>query len=83
MLEIGSMIRKKREAKGWTQKELGEKLFVSDKTISRYENNQNFPDISMLLDIARVLEFDYQELIEGNAYIEKKKRKNNKDIDCH
>ena len=75
MLEFGQTIKAKREQKGLTQKQLGQLLYVSDKTVSRWENNQIYPDITMLLDISRVLEIDYQELIEGSDYIEKKKAK--------
>ena len=71
MLSFGDTIRSKREAKGWTQKELGQKLYVSDKAISRWENNRSYPDITLLLEIANVLEFDYQELIDITYAIEK------------
>ena len=72
-MKFGEIVKREREAKGWTQKELGDKLFVSNKAISRYENNQSYPDITMLLDLAKVLEIDYQELIEGSDYINRKK----------
>ena len=72
-MKFGEIIKREREAKGWTQKQLGDKLFVSNKAISRYENNQSYPDITMLLDLANVLEIDYQELIEGSDYINRKK----------
>ena len=75
MLEFGQTIKAKREQKGLTQKQLGLLLYVSEKTVSRWENNQIYPDITMLLDISKVLEIDYQELIEGSDYIEKKKAK--------
>ena len=73
MLEFGQTIKERREQKGLTQKQLGQLLYVSDKTVSRWENNQIYPDITMLLDISKVLEIDYQQLIEGSDYIEKKK----------
>ena len=71
MLEFGQKIKAKREAKGLTQKQLGQLVYVSDKTVSRWENNQTCPDITMLLELAKVLEFDYQELLEGEAYIQR------------
>lgn len=81
MLKFGQTIKQKREEKGWTQKELAQRLYVSDKAVSRWENNQSYPDITLLLEIASVLEFDYQELLEGQKYVErqlkaKKKRRN-------
>ena len=82
MLEFGATIRKKREEKGWTQKELAEKLYVSDKAVSRWENNQSYPDITLLLEIASVLDFDYQELLEGQIYVQRqiKKEKGKKSV---
>ena len=80
MLEFGQTIKARREQKGLTQKQLGQLLYVSDKTVSRWENNQIYPDITMLLDISKVLEIDYQQLIEGSDYIEKKKAKQEKQM---
>ena len=54
MLEFGQTIKAKREQKGLTQKQLGQLLYVSDKTVSRWENNQIYPDITMLPEIARI-----------------------------
>lgn len=74
MKNFSDLIKQKREDKGWTQKELGQKIYVSDKTISRWETGKAYPDITMLLELASVLEIDYQELIEGNKYIERVKK---------
>lgn len=74
MKNFSDLIKQKREDKGWTQKELGQKIYVSDKTISRWETGKAYPDITLLLELASVLEIDYQELIEGNKYIERIKK---------
>jgi len=63
----GSMIKALREQKGLTQAELAERLFVSDKTISKWENAKGYPDISLLEPIARVFGISVIELITGKA----------------
>ena len=51
----GTMIRELREKKGMTQAELADRLFVSDKTVSKWENGKGYPDVSMLEGIAGAL----------------------------
>ena len=63
----GAIIRKLRTKKGLTQAELAEKLFVSDKTISKWENGKGYPDISLLESIAGVFGVSVAELIAGRA----------------
>ena len=43
--QFGKFIAEQRKAKGYTQKELAEKLGVTDKAISRWENGHGYPDI--------------------------------------
>ena len=45
---IGKFIAALRKANGMTQKELGEKLFVSDKTVSRWECDECTPELSLI-----------------------------------
>ena len=44
----GAVIRKLRESKQITQKELADSIHVSDKAVSKWETGQGFPDISLL-----------------------------------
>ena len=44
-----------RKEKGFTQKELADKLNVSDKAVSRWETGKNYPDIETLQKLATVL----------------------------
>lgn len=59
-------IRALRERKALTQKQLAEKLCISDKTISKWETGKGLPDISLLEDLARVLGVSLTELMTGN-----------------
>lgn len=63
----GTIIRTLREKMGLTQAELAEKLFVSDKAVSKWENGKGCPDISMLEPIAGVFGVSVSELITGRA----------------
>ena len=54
-----------RKKKGFTQKELAERLGVTDKAVSRWENGHGFPDIESLEPLARELEVTLLELLHG------------------
>jgi len=51
-MEIGTVIKELRLKKKMTQEELGEVLGVSVQTVSRWENNVNYPDLVMLPELA-------------------------------
>ena len=52
----GQKIRKYREGKGLTQKELARTLGVSDAAVSKWERGKNFPDMTLLEPLAGALE---------------------------
>lgn len=64
--KTAELIRKKRLEKGLTQEELAQRLFVSTKTISRWENGINLPEISILSKVAYELDLSVAELIDGD-----------------
>lgn len=72
----GKTIRLLREKKQLTQKELADRLSVSDKTISKWENLRGYPDISLLKPLADALGVHIAELITGNI-IENSNRSSN------
>lgn len=47
-IEFGQFIAQQRKAIGLTQKELAERLLVTDKAVSRWENGHGYPDIETL-----------------------------------
>lgn len=51
----GNIIRRLREERGITQKELAEIISVSDKTISKWETNRGLPDIGVIEELAKAL----------------------------
>lgn len=70
--KIGAFIAAKRKKKGLTQEQLGAKLGVSNKTISRWENGNYMPDLSLLEPLSKELEISLNELLSGED-IEKEK----------
>jgi transcriptional regulator with XRE-family HTH domain len=74
--KIGKIIENKRKEKNLTQKELAELLGISNTAISKWENGNNLPDISMLAPLAETLELDLLELIsvQNSVHEENQKR---------
>ncbi len=62
---IGSFISALRRANGMTQKELAERLNVSDKTVSRWERDDGAPDLTLIPVIAEVFGVTCDELLRG------------------
>lgn len=63
--KIGSFLAELRHKEGWTQEFLGEKIGVTNKTISRWENGNYMPDIEMLQIISAVFNVSINELLAG------------------
>ena len=61
-LEFADRLRKYRKAKQMTQQELAERLGVSDKSVSRWENG-SYPDVAMLGPLARELGVTVDDLL--------------------
>lgn len=64
-IRIGSFLKQLRKEKGLTQEQTAEKLNVSSRIISRWETENNMPDISLLTEIAALYEVSIPEIISG------------------
>ena len=62
---MGSFLAALRRANGMTQKELAERLNVSDKSVSRWERDEGAPDLSLIPVIAEVFGVTCDELLRG------------------
>ena len=60
--KVGAFLAQLRKEKGYTQKELAEKLWVSDKAVSKWERALSMPDIALLTPLARCLGVSVTEL---------------------
>lgn len=65
MTIIGKRIAALRREKGFTQDELAEKLGVTPQAVSKWENDQTCPDISLLPQLAKILGISVDELLSG------------------
>ena len=63
----GAVIKELREKNKMTQLQLAERLGVSDKSVSKWENSRGFPDITLLETIAEAFRISVTELISGNT----------------
>ena len=63
--KTGAMLKTLRKEKGLTQEQIAEHFNVSSRTVSRWENGINLPDISLLIDISEFYEIDLREILSG------------------
>ena len=63
--KIGSFIQQKRKSKNLTQKQLADKLGVTDRAISKWERGQGCPDVSILEILSKELDCSILELLKG------------------
>ena len=66
MSTIGENIKNARIERGYTQKELAEKLNVSQNAVHNWENGKREPNIAILHNISKILDKSIILLIEGN-----------------
>ena len=74
-IKIGKFIAEERKTKQYTQRELADKLSISDKTISKWETGNGFPEVSLLLPLCNELEVTVNELLSGERLQEVDYRK--------
>lgn len=65
LLKTGGLIAELRHEKGFTQKELADKLGVCAKTVSKWETGHGFPDISLISQLSQIFGVDISKLLEG------------------
>ena len=64
----GELINRIRNEKGYTQSALAQQLNISNRTVSKWENGDGFPDISMLPELAQLLGISVDELLAGERF---------------
>ncbi len=75
-IKIGKFIAECRKEKGLTQRELAERLSISDKTVSKWERGSGLPDVGLMLPLCELLGISVNELLSGvrldeNSYQQK------------
>ena len=65
MVKMGSFLAELRKERNLTQAELGEKLGVTNKTISRWETGNYMPSVEMLEELSTMYGMTINELLSG------------------
>lgn len=68
--KTGKFIAQTRRAKGLTQRQLADKLAISDKTISKWECGKGLPEVSLMLPLCEVLQITVNDLLSGEKVAE-------------
>lgn len=66
--KIGKFIAECRKKQNLTQAQLGEKLGVTDKAVSKWENGLRLPDVTILNDLSNILNVTTTELLNGKSF---------------
>lgn len=66
--KIGDFLSALRKAQGYTQQEVAEKLNLSNKTISKWENGGGLPDITVLPALAELYGVTVDEILAGSGW---------------
>ena len=69
-IKIGAFMKELRNDHNLTQEQLAEKFGVSQRSVSRWENGNTMPDISILIEMADYYEIDLREILNGERKID-------------
>lgn len=69
-IKIGKFIAETRKGKNITQKQLADKLSISDKTVSKWECGKGLPDVSIMLELCEELNITVNDLLTGEIVSE-------------
>lgn len=72
--KIGMFLKELRKEKGVTQEQFAEIFAVSNRTVSRWENGINLPDIDLMIMISDYYAIDLREILDGERRSEKMNR---------
>lgn len=64
---MGEIISTLRREKGMTQKDIADKLGITDKSVSKWERDIAFPDTATIPKLAEILEINVEELMQAKA----------------
>lgn len=73
-IRIGKYIQQQRKSIGLTQQQLADRLNISFQAVSKWENGDTTPDVSILLPLAEVLNTTTDKILNGGVFILKRKK---------
>jgi len=65
-MEIGKLLKIRREQKKLTQQEVATKFHVTRQTVSRWENEKSYPNIDTLIELSFFFDFSLDEILKRN-----------------
>jgi transcriptional regulator with XRE-family HTH domain len=71
-IKIGRFIAERRKIKNLTQAQLAEKLNITDRAVSKWENGRSLPDSSIMLELCEILDITVNDLLCGEVLIMEK-----------
>lgn len=71
-VKIGKFIQEMRKKQSLTQRELAEKMNISDKTVSKWETGNGLPEVGLMPPLCELLHIDVNELLSGEKLDEKR-----------
>lgn len=74
-IKIGKFIAERRKLKNLTQAQLAEKLNITDRAVSKWENGRSLPDSSIMLELCEMLEITVNDLLSGEVVVMEKYNK--------
>lgn len=69
--DFGKFVCELRKEQGLTQRQLADKIHVTDKAVSRWENGKNYPDIEVLSTLSKALDISISELLNCKRVTQK------------
>lgn len=69
---FGELLQMLRKEKGWTQQQLADLLSVTNKTVSKWERNEAYPETATLLEISKLFQITVDDLLNGRYQEENK-----------
>ena len=70
-VKTGAFLKELRKQKGLTQEQVAEMVHVSNRTVSRWENGYNLPDLDVLMELADYYAVDLRSILDGERKREK------------
>ena len=80
LIKIGKFIAERRKNKKITQQELAEKLYITDRAVSKWERGLSLPDADKMLELCDILDISVNELLNGEKIDMKDYKKKNEDL---
>ena len=80
LIKIGKFIADCRKKKNITQEQLAEKLYITNRAVSKWERGLSLPDADKMLDLCNILDINVNELLNGEKINMKDYEKKNEEL---